>query len=307
MFDQIRVESKKCGLNTFVIDAKWQLEKPLLESVKNHQLNSGTTVTPEAWLSKLCQELHQDGFIVTARIVVFKDDHLVIARPDLSIKLPDGSLYRDRKGGRYSNPYSPEVRLFNELIAERAALSGADEVQFDYIRFPAEGAARELSFPEEKNGISRVEIIASFLAGVKKRVSKYNVSLAVDIFGVTAWQSKADIKNLGQDLKVMSQYLDVISPMLYPSHFHAGYDGFANPGSHPYEFLYNGLKRSKEILSQEAVAIVPWLQGFNMASPNFGPGYIRDQVRAAHELGIENYLIWNARNDYSVTFQALKK
>jgi hypothetical protein len=238
--------------------------------------------------------------------VVFKDDHLVIARPDLSVRLPDDSQYRDHKGGRWADPYQPEVRLFNELIAERAAISGADEIQFDYIRFPAEGAARNLVFAEEAQQ-SRVEAISSFLSAVKQRVAKYNVSLAVDIFGVTAWQSKQDIKNLGQDLKVMAQYLDVISPMLYPSHFHAGYDGFDNPGSYPYQFMFNGLRRSQAILSAEAVTLVPWLQGFNLRSPNWGPNYIQEQVRAARELGINNYLIWNARNDYSVTFQALKK
>lgn len=307
MFEKIKTACKQSGINTFVIDAKWQLEKPLLELLEQHKLNDGVRVTAEPWLAGLTEKLHQEGFIVTARIVVFKDDHLVIARPDLGIKLPGGGIYRDHKGGRWANPFNKEVRLFNELIAERAALSGVDEIQFDYIRFPAEGAARSIVFPEENEDFTRVDAINSFLAEVKDRVEKYRVSLAVDIFGVTAWQSKTDIKNLGQDLKAMAKYLDVISPMLYPSHFHAGYDGFANPGSHPYEFMYSGLKRTQEILSQESVAIVPWIQGFNLRSPNYGPNYIKEQVRAAKELGIEKFLVWNASNNYAVTFQALRK
>lgn len=306
-FNQIKEQAKKCGLNTLVIDAKWFLEEPLLKLVKERQLSPKTRVSPNPWLAKSIAQLHDEGFILTARIVVFKDDHLVIARPDLGIKRKGNELYRDRKGGRWADPYSREVRLYNELIAESAALCGFDEIQFDYIRFPAEADAHETTYPFEQKELSRVEIINSFLKEVRERTKKYQVSLAVDVFGVTAWQSKNDIKNLGQDLKKMAQYIDVLSPMFYPSHFHAGYDGFANPGSHPFYFVNTGIRKTKEILSNEAVAIVPWIQGFNLSSPGFGPDYILEQIRAAKEEGVDRYLIWNARNDYWATFAALKK
>lgn len=193
------------------------------------------------------------------------------------------------------------------MIAESAALSGVDEVQFDYIRFPAEGSAQYASYPHEKEGVSRVDIICQFLKEVKERVSKYNTSLAVDIFGVTAWQSKNDIESLGQDLKRMAKYLDVLSPMLYPSHFHYGYDGFDNPGAYPYYFVNTGVRQAGEILSGEVTVLVPWIQGFDLRSPNFGPGYIMEQVRGAKEAGVERFLIWNARNVYDVSFSALRK
>jgi hypothetical protein len=218
-----------------------------------------------------------------------------------------GGLYRDRKGGKWADPYADEVRLYNVMIAETAAASGVDEVQFDYIRFPAEGAALSAHYPHAKKEVSKVDIICEFLKEVRERTNKYNTSLAVDIFGVTAWQSKSDIENLGQDLKRMAQYLDVLSPMFYPSHFHASYDGYANPGSYPYHFVNSGIKRSKEILSEEATALVPWIQGFNLRSPNYGPHYILEQIRGAGEEGIERFLIWNARNDYETSFRALKR
>jgi len=304
--NRIIQQAKQCGLDTIVVDAKWTLSEPFLKLVKEKQLNKHTKPVVDPWLAQFCKNLHEQGFIVSARLVVFKDDHLVIARPDLSVRLPDGSLYRDHKQGRWADPYSDEVRLFNELIAESAALSGADEVQFDYIRFPAEGKAKNAVFPSEKQGLSRVQVINGFLSDVKNRLKKYNTSIAIDIFGVTAWQSKNDIKNLGQDLKQMAKYIDVLCPMFYPSHFHRGYDGFANPGSEPYYFLSAGVRKTREILSSEAVAIVPWIQGFNMSSPNFGPDYINLQIKASYDEGAAGFLIWNARNDYSVSFQALK-
>lgn len=306
-FNSLIAEAKKAGINTVVVDAKEILSRPLIELVKEKKLNAGIKLEPDPWLIKLTDDLHKEGFIVSARLVTFKDDHLVIARPDLSIQVKGGGIYRDRKGGRWADPYSDEVRLYNELIAERAAISGADEVQFDYIRFPAEGRAKDAVYPHEKEGVTKVDVVCIFLEGVKKRIAKHNVSIAVDIFGVTAWQSKDDIKNLGQDLKRMGQYIDVISPMLYPSHFHRGYDGYANPGSEPYYFINAGVRKTREILSNEAVTIVPWIQGFDMRSPNFGTNYILEQIRACTDEKVTGFLVWNAGNRYDVTFSALRK
>ena len=305
-FAYLREQCKAAGLNTLVIDAKEVLSKPYFELARDHALTAETKAAPDPWLSRLAADLHKEGFILTARIVVFKDDHLVLTRPDLGAHL-NGGLYRDRRGGKWADPYSDEVRLYNALIAEAAALSGVDEVQFDYVRFPTEGAARYATYSHEKEGISRVDIICQFLGEVKERVAKYNTSLAVDIFGVTAWQSRNDIENLGQDLKRMAKYLDVLSPMLYPSHFHYGYDGFDNPGAYPYYFINTGVKKAREILSGEATVLVPWIQGFDLRSPNFGPGYIIEQVRGAKEAGVDHFLIWNARNVYDVSFSALRK
>lgn len=294
---------KTRGLNTLVIDVNYLLDPQLIPSIKEHKLNNETKVATFYPLAKLIEEFHKDGFIVTARIVVFKDDHLIIARPDLSVMLPNGKPYRDRKGGHWADPYSKEVRLYKELMAEIAALSGFDEIQFDYIRFPAEGEAKNAVFPHQIKDVTRVDIICQFLADTKERLKKYNVSIGLDIFGVTAWQSKTDIKNLGQDLKQMAKYLDVLSPMLYPSHFHHGYDGYANPGSEPYYFMHTGVKKALEIISSETTTLVPWIQGFNLNSPNFGPDYITAQIKACNDAGVKRFLIWNARNVYDVVPQ----
>lgn len=312
-FNYIKEQAKQSGLNTIVVDAKNVISAPLLKLLKQKKLNPRTAVSPNKWLTKLTQELHKEGFIISARLVVFKDDRLVNVRPDLAIRLKGrngakGRIYRDRSGGMWADPYADEARLYNELIAECAALSGVDEVQFDYIRFPTERGAHLASYPRAAAGISKVDIITEFLKGARERLNKYNVSIAVDIFGVAAWQERReDIENLGQDLKRMAPYIDVLSPMFYPSHFHSGYDGIANPGSHPYYFLSTGVRKTKEALSNEAVAIVPWIQGFNLRSPNFGPNYIKEQIKACQDQGVDRFLVWNASNNYWATFRALKK
>ena len=301
-FKYLRDEAKKCNINTLVIDLKPLLSKPILALAKDHKMNSSYQVVPDPKVTKMIAQLHEEGFIVSARIPVFKDDWLAIYRPDLALP------YRDRKGGRWLNPYKAEARLYNELIAAAAAASGADEVQFDYIRFPAEGDLGRLTFSsQETGGLSKVDVICLFLKEVKERLKNKKTSMAVDIFGVVAWQYKGDIDTLGQDLKKMAPYLEILSPMLYPSHFHPGYDGYSNPGSEPYYFMNMGVVKSLEILSGEAVQLAPWLQAFNMNSPNYGPEYIRQQVKACTDAGVNYYLFWNASNNYDVVFAALRK
>ena len=290
---------KSRGLDTIVVDINSIVERVLLPYAKEKRLKE-FKVGALPWLVRFTEDLHKEGYIVTARIVMFKDDHLVIARPDISIRLPNGHEYRDHKWGRWVDPYSEDGRLYKELMAEVAAASGVDEVQFDYIRFPAEGKAKSAVFAHKIEGMTRVDIISKFLADVRERVSKYNVSMGLDIFGVTAWQSRVDIDLLGQDLKKFAKYLDVLSPMLYPSHFHRGYDGFANPGSEPYHFMNSGVKRSLSILSGEATKLVPWIQGFNLSSPNYGSSYITAQIKGCKDGGTDSFLIWNARNNYDV-------
>lgn len=289
---------KTRNLNTLVVDVNYIIDKDLIPIIKQRKLSRNFEVKPNAWLKDFVKGLHDDNIIATARIVAFKDDHLAIVRPDLAVKMPGGALYRDLKGGLWIDPYSEEARSYKETMAEIAAVSGFDEIQFDYIRFPAERGANSAVFPHKQKEISRVDIICLFLKETKERVDKYNVSLAVDIFGVTAWQNKTDIENLGQDLKRMAKYLDILSPMLYPSHFHSGYDGYSNPGSHPYYFMNTGVKKALEILSGEATSLAPWIQGFNLRSPNYGPTYIKAQIDACKAEGVNRFLIWNARNVY---------
>ena len=119
-FGYIRQRAKEVGINTLVIDAKELLSRPYLALARAHKLTTQTTVETNAWFSGLVKQLHREGFIVTARVVVFKDDHLVLSRPDLGVKVASG-LYRDNKGGKWANPYADEVRLYNALIATETA------------------------------------------------------------------------------------------------------------------------------------------------------------------------------------------
>ena len=87
-------------------------------------------------LPGLVKGLQDRGIYTIARIVVVKDTLLAQGRPDLAIHRRDGSIFRDREGLAWTNPYSRDVWLYNIGIALEAAKAGFDEIQFDYARLP---------------------------------------------------------------------------------------------------------------------------------------------------------------------------
>ena len=91
-------------------------------------------------LPKFARFLHGLGLHSIARIALFRDEFLVRQHPELAV--------RSRRSGRpwcengklvWTDPSRPEVQEYNIALARMAATSGVDEIQFDYVRFPAEG------------------------------------------------------------------------------------------------------------------------------------------------------------------------
>jgi hypothetical protein len=62
-----------------------------------------------------------------ARVVVFKDEPLSWARPDLAVRTRTGVRYRDREGLFWTDPFKPEVRRYNIGSAVEAAAAGFDD------------------------------------------------------------------------------------------------------------------------------------------------------------------------------------
>ena len=71
-----------------------------------------------------------------ARVVVFKDSVLAKKHPEFSYVQKDGTIWHNKNGDRFVNPYRKEVWEYNIEIAKEAAKLGFKEIQFDYVRFP---------------------------------------------------------------------------------------------------------------------------------------------------------------------------
>jgi hypothetical protein len=245
----------------------------------------------------LIKSLKEKGIYTIARIVVFKDDLLARARPDLAVKTAGGAIWRDREELAWIDPSKREAWDYNISLAVEAAESGFDEIQFDYVRFPdAPGLRFSVPYTEE----NRVGAISGFLAEARKRLLPYNVFLAADLFGYVSWNT--DDTKIGQKLEEVTPILDYISPMLYPSGFKFGIPGYRIPVEHSYEIVYLSLKKAQNRTHLPPLRFRPWLQAFRdyaFDKRQFNGEEIREQINAAEKFGSNGWMLWNPRNIYT--------
>jgi hypothetical protein len=287
-----------------------------------HALNIGGPHPFIPNLPKLTRWLHQQGLHVIARIAIFRDEKLVTIHPELAVQSrARHQAWRENGKLVWTDPSKPEVQEFNIALARQAALDGVDEIQFDYVRFPAEGDQKDATFYFESHPLHRPtkgpdgkevpaepthrsDVLTNFLAKAHAELRPLNVLFSLDVFGVMAWQRSIDLAHTGQDIPQMAKHCDVLSPMIYPSHFF-GMDGYKIPGDAPEHFISGSMDRFKKITAESGVVLRPWLQAFGWKTPSYSPQYIQTQVKIAKENGGIGFLFWNARNDYSKPFAAM--
>lgn len=285
-------------VNALVIDIKGDRGLvPYPSAVPLAQKSGARAITTIRDLPALVAGLHQSGIYTIARIVVFKDNRLATYRTDLAVKRRNGSLFRDREGLAWVDPFQAEVRKYNIDIAIEAAQAGFDEIQFDYVRFP--DVSQKLRFAKDPTGASRVEGIDRFLTEARDRLVPYNVFLAVDIFGYVCWNTNDT--GIGQQLEHIAKLVDYLSPMVYPSAYKYGIPGCSEPVSHPYEVVQDTLENARKRVNIPAKRFRPWLQGFRDYAFDrrvFGSSELAEQVRATNDFGSDGWMLWNPHNRY---------
>jgi len=247
-----------------------------------------------------------------ARMVVFKDTTLPKTRPDLSFMDGD-KVWVNNRGESFVNPFLKEVWDYNVDIAIEAAKLGFQEIQFDYVRFP-EGFERrdedlvydlgDYKNMDIDNVQKRVHSVTDFVAYAREKLKPYGVKVSVDIFGYTATIPEAP--GIGQNFLKISENVDVISSMIYPSHW-TSYFGIAKPDLEPYKLVreYAKVENMKLKELENPPITRPWLQDFTasyLGSGNYlvyGKTEVEAQIRALYDEGITEYLLWNASNSYS--------
>ncbi|MFA9555813.1 putative glycoside hydrolase [Evansella sp. AB-rgal1] len=260
---------------------------------------------------EMMRTLEEKEIYPIARIVVFKDSVLAKERPDLSFK-ENGQVWVNRRGEAFVNPFLEEVWEYNIAIAEKAAQMGFREIQFDYVRFP-EGFERRDEILDyqvgnytdgDDNVKKRVDAVTDFVAHAREKLEPYNVDVSVDIFGYAATISEAP--GIGQNFSRISENVDVISSMIYPSHW-TPYFGIDKPDLYPYELVTEYAKVENEVLGalETPPTSRPWIQDFTasyLGTGNYipyGVNEVEAQIRALYENDIHEFLLWNAGNRYT--------
>lgn len=271
---------------------------PYPSTVPLAQKGGARSITTIRNLKALADQLHQAGVYAIARIVVFKDNPLATARPDLAVKRSDGNFFRDREELAWVDPFQAEVRNYNIDIALEAARAGFDEIQFDYVRFP--DVSQKLRFAQSPTEEMRVEAIDRFLSEARDKLIPYNVFLSVDIFGYVCWNTNDT--GIGQHLEHIVKLVDYLSPMVYPSGYKYGIPGCQQPVSHPYEIVLQTLENARRRANVSSKRFRPWLQAFKDYAFDrraFGPSEIAEQIRATDDFASNGWMLWNPHNRYT--------
>ena len=289
-------------INAFVVDVKDDTGCLLYPSaVPTAQQIGANQCTRARDARARLDTLLAHGIYPIARIVVAKDPLLAERKPQWSVHESDGTLWRDRIGSAWVDAYNDSVWVYAAELAQEAARMGFAEVQFDYVRFPDEPWERLSSaiFSARRPGDSQRTAVHRNIEVLKSRLAPLGVPVTFDIFGLTA--SATDDMGIGQVWEDFSSVADVVLPMVYPSHYRAGAYGFAWPNGEPYKIVRRALQEALgRSGAPDAAEIRPYLQAFTLSRrrPRYTPFEIREEIRAAEDLGIKSWVLWNPRSVY---------
>jgi hypothetical protein len=300
-------------LNAMVIDIKddfGNLTYKPQEDSPLFKMNIGKPYIKDP--QKMLKTLEEQKVYPIARVVVFKDSVLAEQRPELSF-MDGNKVWKNGRGESFVNPFMKEVWDHNVEIAIEAAKMGFKEIQFDYVRFPEgfEKRHETLKYSMDDYAESdldqvqrRVEAVTDFVAYAREQLKPYDVEVSADIFGYSATLPEAP--GIGQNFSKISENVDVISSMIYPSHW-TSYFGISKPDLEPYRLVneYAKVENAKLGALDNPPVSRPWLQDFS--APWLGKGnYLRygkkeveAQIKALKDNGINEYLLWNAGNNYT--------
>jgi hypothetical protein len=310
-FKQLTNLIDKTDLNAMVIDIKddhgYLTYKPEADSPLK-DIGKPYIKDPQQML----RTLEEKKIYPIARVVVFKDTALANKKPKWSFK--DGNtVWKNGRGESFVNPFVKDVWDYNVQIAIEAAKMGFKEIQFDYVRFPEGFENRDASLKyslgdyqdiEMDNVQKRVKAVTEFVAYARNELKQYDVKVSVDIFGYTATLPEAP--GIGQNFSKISENVDVISSMIYPSHW-TSYFGIAKPDTEPYRLIVEYAKLENKKLGELKTPPIsrPWIQDFTaswLGRGNYlvyGKREVEDQIKALNDQGIKEYLLWNASNRYT--------
>lgn len=291
----------KTEINAMVIDVKedgmmsYKTDIPLaIEVNANHKMIAD--------IDGKMAELRKRKVYSIARITCFRDEITAKKRRDLAVQRLDGKQWQDSSGHYWLDPYNKANWDYNVDVAIDAAKRGFNEVQWDYVRFPSEGSKANRVYPAKAKGDLRSEarVISEFLQYAKEKLKPYDVLVTADIFGLTVSAKPEDDMGIGQKVDLMIPHLDVICPMIYPSHYNRGEYGIPYPNAAPYRTVSTALKYAVPRVKGTNCRIRPWLQDFSLGV-RYGEPEVRAQFKALREHGIEEYLLWNASNRYTAS------
>lgn len=294
-------------LNALVIDMKDEAGFVRYES-KNEDIKKYNGIKYTLDIEKFIKKAKAENIYLIARIVVFKDKNLYryndgqYAVKDKETGKPwqGYNLYNGEKEiiqEHWVDPYNEDVWKYNVDIAEELSSLGFDEIQFDYIRFPTDGLnLADARYPARESGMDKVSALMSFLAYSRERIK---APISIDIYGANGWYRTG--ARTGQEVELLAEFVDVICPMFYPSHFSQSFLAYKPAEERPYRIYHQGSYRNK-LIARNKVIVRPWAQAFfipvSYDKKYYDENYVKRQILGIKDSIDEGYIYWNNSGRY---------
>ena len=293
-------------INAIIIDIKdytgkiaFKVDDPLLQEV-------GSVENRISDVREFIKRLHDKDIYVMGRISVFQDPYYVSKYPEFAVKREsDGEVWEDYKGISWLDAGSKEVWDYVVAIAKESYKIGFDELNFDYIRFPSDGDMYDIYYPfsEEKvladPNYGKAEVIRNFFKYLDSEMKDTDAVLSADLFGMVT--TNPDDLNVGQVLEYAEPYFDYIAPMVYPSHYPWGFNGWENPNKEVYGVVKYSMDKAVERMLSASTSpqkLRPWLQDFDYGG-NYDIAEVRAQIQAVYDAGLTSWMLWAPSNVYT--------
>lgn len=266
-------------------------------SMRDHSSGYGCRIMD---LPQFLKELHAKGIYAIARVTTFQDPLYASEHPEVAVisKADPRTIWRDTKGLAYVDPGAKIYWDYIIGIGKEAYSIGFDELNFDYIRFPSDGNLNDALYSWSA-GKTKAEVVKDFFIYLRERFAGSDAILSADLFGLTT--SAEDDMGIGQVLGDALVYFDYVSPMVYPSHFASGFDGFAKPAEHPYDVVKYSMDHAiTKALNASTTPdkLRPWLQSFDLGAV-YTPDMVKAQMKAVYDSGLDSWMLWNAGSVYN--------
>ncbi len=277
-------------LNSLMIDLKNEAGFVWYDSRNEVALEAGSVQSAFS-LASVAERAEAEGLYLIGRLVIFNDPIVAVAKPEMAVWDTATSAPLETNNQRFLDPTDQQARQFALDLAIEVCEMGVDEVQFDYVRFPDKRPESSQFDGGSPTPEMRTSAIATFLAEAAEVLRPMGCAVAADVFGfITAPSDLFPDAGIGQNWEQVAGLVDVISPMVYPSHYDVNAYGFENPNDHPGPVVDRALRDGVDRLTAPVI-VRPWLQDF---------GYSADQVRAqidvAESYGL-GWMLWNARSE----------
>jgi hypothetical protein len=294
--------STSTQLDSVVIDIKdysgrigYIVSDPRYEDQTIDAIGSAQDRIPD--IEKFLALLHSKNIYAIGRIQDFEDPYALKTHPEWYVKKADGTLWKDEGGAYWIDPNNKDAWAYLVAIAKQGYDVGFDEINFDYVRFPSDGSVKTAVYYMPATTTKAV-VITSFFSYLHDQLSSLGIPISADIFGQVT--SDTGDMGIGQHFEDVLPYFDFVDPMVYPSHYINGFDGYANPAEHPYEIVKFAMDHAVDRAMAASLTpskIRPWLQGFDLGAV-YTSDMLKAQMQATADAGLSSWLVWNAGSVY---------